>query len=118
MGEYHRVADVEDVAEEGTRILAEVNGIEIAVFNCGGEYQAVANFCPHQGGPVCEGPVRGRTLVSESGEWEYDPEQKNIVCPWHGWMFDITTGVNVDAERYEVPTYDVEVRDGELFIVG
>lgn len=118
MPSRHKIADVEDMSEEGSRLLIEVKGVEIAVFNCGDEYQAVANFCPHQGGPLCEGPLRGRTTVGRDGEWEYDAEQKHIVCPWHGWMFDITTGMNVDAERYEVPTYDVEVDDGELFVVG
>lgn len=32
-------------------------------------------------------------------------------------MFDVTTGENVDTDRYAIPTYEVEVRDGGVFVV-
>lgn len=113
----HRVAAVEAFDGEGSRVLAEIDGVEIGVFRVDGEYHAVANFCVHQGGPLCGGELRGRTTVADNGwEWKYDTTEKNVVCPWHGWMFDVTTGRSVDAERYAVPTYDVEVEDGAVYV--
>lgn len=116
MADRHRVADVEDLPE-GSRVIAEVDGVEVAVFRIEGEFHAVANFCPHQGGPLCEGELCGRTVVDrEAWEWEFDDTEKYVLCPWHGWIFDVTTGENVDTDRYSVPTYEVEVRDGGVFV--
>lgn len=117
MCERHKVADETTLSEPGARVLTEIKGVEIAVFNLDGEYHALANFCPHQSGPLCEGPLRGRVTVGEDLEWEYDSKKRNVVCPWHGWMFDVETGENVDADRYTVPKYDVEVDDGEVFVL-
>ena len=117
MSARHKVTNEAALSEDGARILTEIEGVEIAVFNLNGEYHALANFCPHQSGPLCEGPLRGRVTVGDDLEWEYDSEEKNVVCPWHGWMFDIETGENVDADRYTVPKYDVEVDDGEIFVL-
>jgi nitrite reductase/ring-hydroxylating ferredoxin subunit len=113
----HRVADAAELEADGSRVIAEVDGVEVAVFRIEGEFHAVANFCVHQGGPLCEGELRGRTTVADNGwEWEYDETEKHVVCPWHGWLFDVTTGVSPDDETYAVPTYDVEVEDGGVFV--
>ena len=36
-----------------------VNNREIALFNIEGKYFAIHNLCPHEGGPLCEGRVKG-----------------------------------------------------------
>ena len=117
MSERYRIADVDELATDGARIIREVENREIAVFNHEGEYYALLNFCVHQGGPLCEGTLQGRTTIADNG-WmcDYDEEEKNIACPWHGWVFDITTGESLDTDQYSVPTYDIEVDDGELFV--
>ena len=113
----HRVADADELAEDGMRVIAEVEGVEVAVFRVEGDYHAVANYCVHQGGPLCEGELRGRTTVADDGwDWEYDSTEKHVVCPWHGWLFDVTTGESPDSDRYAVPTYDAEVEDGTVFV--
>lgn len=113
----HRVAEAAELADDGSRVLVEIEGVEIAVFRVGDDYHAVANHCVHQGGPVCEGELRGRTTVADDGwDWEYDDSGKYVVCPWHGWLFDVTTGVSPDDDRYAVPTYDVTVDDGEVYV--
>lgn len=113
----HRVADAAELAEDGSRVIAEVEGVEVAVFRIEGELHALANFCPHQGGPLCEGELRGRTTVADNGwGWDYDSTEKQVVCPWHGWLFDVTTGQSPDDDRYAAPTYDVELEDGAVFV--
>ncbi len=113
----YKVANTEDLDEDGARAFADVEGVEVAVFNIEGEYHAVANYCVHQGGPLCEGDLRGRYGVGEDGwEWTYDDTKQHVVCPWHGWKFDVTTGKNINDERYAAPTYDLEIEDGEIFV--
>jgi len=110
----HRIADVEELSD-GERVIEEIEGREIAVFRLGEEYYALANYCVHQAGPLCEGDVKGRMTRNET-EWRYDDERRCVVCPWHGWAFDVTTGTNIQDDSYAVPTYDVEVRDGGVFV--
>jgi len=116
-GEYW-IASVEELAEDGSRVIEEIEGQEIAVFHIDGEYYALANYCVHQGGPVCEGGLTGRTGVGEDG-WEltFEDEGKIITCPWHHWQFDVTTGKDIACNRYTIPTYDVRVEDGEVYVV-
>lgn len=118
MTERYAIADVEEFDGSGSRVIAEVEGQEIAVFRHEGEYYALANFCIHQAGPLCEGALSGSISTDEDGwDWVYDDEERYIVCPWHGWMFDIETGRSPKDERYAVPTYDAEVEDGTVYAV-
>ena len=116
MAERHKVA-AESELEPGDRAFVQIDGIEVAVFNVEGEYHAMANYCVHQGGPLCEGNLTGRYgMADDDWSWTYDVTEKNVVCPWHGWKFDVTTGENIDDDRYVTPTYEVEVDDGEVFV--
>jgi nitrite reductase (NADH) small subunit len=112
----HRVASTDDF-EEGSRVVTEIEGIEIAVFYVDGEYHALANYCVHQGGPLCEGKRTGKMEVGDDGvSWEYDDDPRYVVCPWHEWKFDVTTGVNVSDDRYVTPTFDVTVEENEVYV--
>jgi nitrite reductase/ring-hydroxylating ferredoxin subunit len=118
MSTREKVATTAELPTEGSRVIVEAEGREIAIFRVEGDLHAVANFCVHQGGPLCDGELAGRTVVGDDGwEWEYEEVEKHVLCPWHGWMFDVTSGVCVDAEQYSVPTYDVEVENGNVFVV-
>jgi nitrite reductase/ring-hydroxylating ferredoxin subunit len=105
-----------DELEDGDRIIADVKGREIAVFNSGGDLYAVLNFCTHQGGPLCEGLLDGTLTMNDDWEWTYSCEGEIISCPWHGWEFDIKTGEHLSSSNYRVPTYDVVVRDGDVYV--
>ncbi len=111
-----KVAAESDLPENGSRVIVVVEGREICVFRHNDEYYGVLNFCIHQSGPLCEGVLDGNITIDENWEWTYDDEEKYISCPWHGWTFDITTGVSVKDERYRVPTFEVEAEDGDLFV--
>jgi len=111
----HYVADREEF-EETDRVIVDVDGREVAVFDLGGEFYALANYCVHQGGPLCEGAVSGALTVDEDLELEYDREGEIISCPWHGWEFDIRTGEHLSQTGHRTPTYDVAVRDGSVYV--
>ena len=112
------VANVADFDGDNSRVLVDIKGREIAVFFHDGEYYAVANYCIHQAGPLCEGALTGNTTTKEDGwDWEYDTNRRYISCPWHGWTFDIESGENVNDGTYAVPTYDLEVDDGTIYLI-
>jgi nitrite reductase/ring-hydroxylating ferredoxin subunit len=113
-----KVAETTELNADGSRVITEVDGQEIAVFHHDESYYAVLNYCIHQAGPLCEGGMSGNYEIDEDEwDWSYDDEEKFIVCPWHGWMFDITTGVSPKDDRYAVPTYDVEVEGEDIYVV-
>ena len=98
----HTVCTVEELPE-GERKIVEVDGIEIGVFNCGGEFFAIEDRCSHDDGPLCE------------GDWE--PDECVVVCPRHGSRFDIRSGRPLTLPAYEpVATYPVTVRDGIVVV--
>lgn len=109
-----RVASTDDV-DVGERLLVEIEGREVAVFNVNGEYHALANYCVHQGGPICEGKISG-ALLEEDGELVWDHEDEFVSCPWHGWEFEIASGEHITNDKYRLPRYDVVVHDDGLYL--
>jgi nitrite reductase/ring-hydroxylating ferredoxin subunit len=100
MGRYIRAASVGDLAP-GQAKLVEVEGKSLALFNVGGTYYALDNACTHQGGPLSEGALDG----------------EQVTCPWHGAVFNVTTGAvvqgpattNVACYRVRMVGPDVEI---------
>lgn len=75
MPEFVKVAKTDEVPA-GQAKMVDVNGKEIALFNVGGSFHAIDNTCTHVGGPLSEGEIDGA----------------QVTCPWHGGVFDVTTG--------------------------
>ena len=108
----HPVARVDEIPP-GARKIVEVAGRSIGVFNLGGEFFALRNRCPHQGGPLCEGQRLGAISASAPGVYEHSRPGEMVRCPWHAWEFDIRTGQSwFDPERTRVKAYAVDVRTG------
>jgi nitrite reductase/ring-hydroxylating ferredoxin subunit len=99
-----------DELPSGEKTIVEVEELphSIGVFNVDGEFYALANVCPHQLAPLCEGTVKGYTTAPKVGEYEVTREGEIIRCPWHGWHFDIRTGESV-FNPHEVATRIYEV---------
>lgn len=116
--ERFKIASYNELSEPGSRVVGEINEREIAVFNIENELFAISNYCIHQGGPLCEGQLTGQTKIAEDG-WDlvYEDEGQIIQCPWHTWKFNVKTGKNIDDDRLGVPTYDVEIDGGDVFII-
>ena len=77
------------------RMIVELDGHSVGVFNVDGEYYALKNDCPHQRAPLCEGKVTGTTSATEPGDIEWKDAGHILRCPWHGWEFEIETGESV-----------------------
>lgn len=99
----HRVATLEQLEEAPQRVT--VDGRTFLVCESDGEVYAYRNVCPHQHGPVAEGHV--------------DLEAGTVVCPWHGWEFDLDGGTSVIetgvADR--LPRAETRIEDGDVYLV-
>lgn len=103
------VGTVGEIAPGQGKII-EVDGISVGVFNVNGNYYALRNRCPHQGGPLCLGSVTGTTLPSAPGEYLWARDGEILRCPWHGWEFDLLTGRSIfNPHKVRVRAYDVSV---------
>ena len=93
---WHKVLDLEELPEGRVKpVTAGVTTIAMTHFQ--GQYGALNNKCPHQGGPLGEGSI----------------ENCYLRCPWHGWDFDPLTGKPPGGYDDGVQTYPVQVwKDG------
>ena len=94
-----KVASRADVPA-GTGKVVEAGGKQIALFNVDGKFYAIDNTCKHRGGPLGEGELDGT----------------NVICPWHGWEYDVTTGKNLDDENVRVGCYAVKLEGDDIII--
>ena len=107
------VAEATEIPPGGRKIV-EVAGRSIGVFNLDGEFFALRNRCPHQGGPLCAGKIFGLISAAVPGAIEYSRPGEILTCAWHGWEFDIRTGRSwCDPDRLRVRRYEVSVEPGE-----
>jgi len=108
----HVVARTDELPP-GERVIVEVDGRKVGVFNIDGEYVAFLHRCPHMGGPLCDGKVIGLVESSGPGDVRLDESRKFLTCPLHGWEFDVHTGQSYfDPKRVKARRYPVEVRSG------
>ncbi len=106
------VAAVAEIPPGGRKIV-EVGGVSVGVFNLGGEFFALRNRCPHQGGPLCEGKLWGLLEATVPGEFRLSRPGEILSCGWHGWEFDVRTGQSwCDPRRLRTKTYRVQVEPG------
>jgi len=105
------VARADEIAPGGRKIV-EIGGRSIGVFNVGGDYFALRNRCPHQGGPLCTGFLLSSLRSTRPGEYDRGGDGEVIRCPWHGWEFEVRTGRSwFDPERTRVRSYRAELQE-------
>jgi 3-phenylpropionate/trans-cinnamate dioxygenase ferredoxin subunit len=98
MSEWVTVAREGELAP-GEFQVVDVNDTQVAVFNLGGQFYAIADVCTHDAGQLTGGTVEG----------------EEIVCPRHGARFSIRTGAALTAPAYEpTDTFPVRVEAGQI----
>ncbi|MDQ3702678.1 MAG: Rieske (2Fe-2S) protein [Chloroflexota bacterium] len=102
----------------GARRIMKVGGREVGVFHTTAGLFALRNSCPHQAAPLCLGLITGTTLPSQPGQYVWGLEGQVLRCPWHGWEFDLNTGVGLyDPYRHErVATYEVRIESDDVVL--
>ncbi len=94
---FEKICSLENLKErQGRRFI--IDDFEVAVFKVDGEVYALSNVCPHQ-----------HTMVIYDGY----VENGCVVCPVHGWMFNLKTGkmpsCNAGLDSYPVKIIDNQV---------
>jgi pyruvate oxidase len=97
---WYKVLDNKQELVEGRVMTVTAGHKGICLTHFEGEFTALDNKCPHQGGPLGEGSIENGLLR----------------CPWHGWDYHPCTG--------KAPGFDDGVEkfklkiDGEAIFVG
>jgi nitrite reductase (NADH) small subunit len=99
MPKFVKMTTLDDLTP-GSAVEVEHDGRIYALFHIDGEVWAVDGLCPHQGGPLAEGELRG-TIVT---------------CPWHGWQFDVANGRSTLGTRLTQPTFEVRVEGRDILV--
>ena len=99
MANFVKVASVPEIPL-GQGKTIEAGGRKIALFNVDGKFFAIDNTCAHRGGPLGEGSL----------------EEKTVTCPWHGWRYDVTTGVSEISPDVGVPSYPIKVEGQDIYV--
>jgi nitrite reductase (NADH) small subunit len=96
MGQWVRLCGVGEAPVEGQVMEAG----DVCLARVGGELKAVDNLCPHRGGPLGQGWLEGGS----------------VVCPWHSWTFDLTTGVAEWPVKDRVKVFEVKVEGDDVLV--
>lgn len=98
--EYVPVLPVAEMPEHALRRV-EVAGVPVVMLKLGPQFFAIAAHCSHAGGPLDEGELQGDV----------------VQCPWHGSRFQMRDGkVLTGPATFSQPRYDVQVRDGMIYL--
>lgn len=100
MASFVKVAKKSEIPDD-TGKLVDVNGVSIALFkNKDKQVCAIYATCPHQGGPMHEGGIT----------------ENKVMCPWHGWEFDVTTGKCTFNDSIKIPTFKVKEEGDDVYV--
>jgi nitrite reductase/ring-hydroxylating ferredoxin subunit len=95
---FVKVATVAEVPP-GRGKQVSVNGRQVALFNVAGTFYALEDVCSHRGAPLSEGECEGT----------------EVICPWHGAQFDLTTGAHLSPPATRgVAAFKVQVVGDEV----
>ncbi len=94
------VAKIDEIPQ-GSGLLVETNGRDIALFRLEGAVYATSDVCPHQGASLSTGTMNG----------------EKIVCPWHQWCFNVKDGSSPLNPRLKIKTYEVKLEGNQVFLL-
>lgn len=112
------VGDAAELVEGKFKIIKQ-GALNIGVTRLrDGTIKAVRNWCPHKGAAICKGIIGGTWPPSAPGDLAYDREGEILICPWHGFEYDLKTG---DELYRKAPTrlrfYEVIERDQKIYLL-
>src|SRR5437763_16720053 len=114
------VAALTEAVREGGRVGVDVAGVEIGIFRLDGRLFAWENKCVHAGGPVCQGTLMNRvTERLDAGRRSLGDgfaDELHIVCPWHGYEYDVRTGRHPADPQARLRRIEVEEDGGEILV--
>ena len=100
MSEFVRILSKAELPGDGEAREIPCDGKMLCIANVDGKISAMDNVCPHRGGPLGQGMI----------------ERGKVVCPWHGWAYDPTTGVPDQNPNVKVAVYPLKIENGDVLI--
>ena len=100
MADFQKLTTTSELPPAGEAREFTLGNRAICVANENGKYFAMDNVCAHRGGPLGQGLV----------------EEGKVVCPWHGWQFDLLTGKSEQSPTLGVRVYELKI-EGQDFLV-
>jgi nitrite reductase/ring-hydroxylating ferredoxin subunit len=97
---WHKVTE-HFVGSMGNIRIVEAGGVKFCTATFSGKVFAFARMCPHAGAPLDAG---------------YIDRQGNVVCPLHGYRFNLQTGRESSGEEYFLRRWPVEIRTDGLYV--
>ncbi len=98
---FSNLPEALDRIGDGSTQLLVVHNERICLARVGEEFYAVADKCTHNGESLSKGKI------NYLGE---------VVCPWHGYRFQLKTGRECEERSQDLNTYPIDVRDDGFFI--
>ena len=98
---FIHVGSVEELKAKGRMVVAGKRCPLLVIYD-NGRVHALDNRCPHLGFPLHRGSIRDGILT----------------CHWHHARFDLISGGTFDLWADDVPTCEVRVADGEVWVAG
>jgi nitrite reductase/ring-hydroxylating ferredoxin subunit len=99
MPQFTRIATKSELPEVDSAAEFTVGERTLCIANVNGEYCALDNVCPHEGGPLGMGLVDG----------------SKIVCPWHGWEIEAKTGKAQNSQA-GIPVYELRIEGDDVLV--
>jgi nitrite reductase/ring-hydroxylating ferredoxin subunit len=95
--------------------------VTVGIFRLHGNLYAYQNRCAHQGGPVCQGKIIPRVteVIDAAGAsrgFAFDESRLHIVCPWHGYEYDIQTGAHPGKPAAKLIRVGVEESPSGIYV--
>jgi len=81
--------------------VAELNGQKICISKFRERWYGFSYQCPHAGGYLADGDI---------------DQKGQVVCPVHGYRFDIRNGYNSTGEGYYLRHWPIDERPDGLYI--
>jgi len=114
-----KVGAASDFADGDYRVVA-VGRMEVGIFRRGERFIAYENNCPHFGGPVCQGKLYQRVeevlARDQTSRGLRFAKETHIVCPWHGYEFDLETGCHPADRSVRLKPVELAFRDGAIYL--
>jgi nitrite reductase (NADH) small subunit len=98
MPDLVRICAESELPREGE--VCEMAGGALCVTRVGGVISVLDNYCPHNEGPLGQGMI----------------EDGKVVCPYHGWAFDVKTGVTDQSTQLKARVFESVIQNGELLV--
>jgi nitrite reductase/ring-hydroxylating ferredoxin subunit len=100
MAQWVKIGTREELPPPGEAREFTAGNQTVCVANADGSFSAMDNVCRHHGGPLGQGMVvKGK-----------------VICPWHGWEYDVSTGACKFGAEFTVPVYPMKLEGEDVFV--